>query len=178
MITLEEAKEHLRVDHEIEDDLIQVLIQAAYLHAEKKTRRSLIEREIDLVIDSLPQRDKPIEIQYAPVKEIISFDYISASGNPESIDPSMLRLDTRELYPKLMPQFGTVWPDVIAEPESITIGIKVGYTETPADIRQALLLMVGHLYEHRESVVIGAALSELPMGVDMLLGPHKIPRVA
>lgn len=178
MITLLEAKKHLRVEHDDEDALILGLIQAAYKHAENKTRRAIAAREESLILDQLPERGAGVELPFNPVQEVLAFDYINTDGNPESLDLLTLRLDKRTLYPVLMPQFGTEWPDVISEPESVTITLRVGYEETPADIRQALLLLISHFYEHREAVVAGVSITALPMGVDMLLGPYQIQRVA
>ncbi|MDR1943975.1 MAG: head-tail connector protein [Synergistaceae bacterium] len=35
--------------------------------------------------------------------------------------------------------------------------------------KQAMFLLIGHWYEHRESVNMGNITTEIPMGVDMLL---------
>lgn len=42
----------------------------------------------------------------------------------------------------------------------------------PADILQAVRLLVGHYYANREAVVVGQA-SELPLGVKALLAPWR-----
>ncbi|KPW88773.1 MULTISPECIES: head-tail connector protein [Pseudomonas syringae group] len=41
------------------------------------------------------------------------------------------------------------------------------------DIRQAVLLLVGHWYANREAVVIGTITSEVPLAVDRLLWYRK-----
>ncbi|WP_047537404.1 head-tail connector protein [Pseudomonas sp. 11/12A] len=41
------------------------------------------------------------------------------------------------------------------------------------DVEQAVLLLVGHWYANREAVVIGAAASQVPMGVNALLWTRK-----
>ena len=41
------------------------------------------------------------------------------------------------------------------------------------DITTAMLLIIGHWYENRESVVVGSTASELPMAVDALISPHR-----
>ena len=174
MITLEEAKEHLRVEHDYEDALIQGLILAAYMSAERQTRRCLIEQDMTVTIDKLPRG--AIELSYAPVQAVLSFDYIDPEGVPRSIDPDDLRLDTRPLYPLLMPRSGE-WPAITKEPESVTFTIRTGYPETPADIRQAILMLIAHFYENREAVLFGKA-QTLPMGADMLLRPYLIMRAA
>ena len=41
------------------------------------------------------------------------------------------------------------------------------------DVKQAILLLVGHWYANREEVVIGAAANQIPMGVNALLWTRK-----
>jgi len=43
----------------------------------------------------------------------------------------------------------------------------------PKAIKQALLLLIGHLYENREAVTT-ANLNELPMAVNALLYPYRV----
>lgn len=58
-----------------------------------------------------------------------------------------------------------------------TAGYAVGATAdewaAPEDIKQAVLLLVGHWFENREAVVVGASSSgELPLAVSALLDGH------
>ncbi len=41
------------------------------------------------------------------------------------------------------------------------------------DITTAILLLIGHWYLNRESVVVGSISSELPMAVESLIGPYR-----
>lgn len=41
-------------------------------------------------------------------------------------------------------------------------------------IKSAVLLIVGHLYAHREDVVVGVSVAQLPNGAEWLLAPHKV----
>ncbi|NWN92292.1 phage gp6-like head-tail connector protein [Marinobacter adhaerens] len=41
------------------------------------------------------------------------------------------------------------------------------------DITTAMLLLIGHWYANRESVVIGTTASEVPMAVEALLAPYR-----
>lgn len=43
----------------------------------------------------------------------------------------------------------------------------------PPDIREGVLLLVGHLYENREATLVGESANELPFGFWELLGPHR-----
>lgn len=58
---------------------------------------------------------------------------------------------------------------------------KAGYpviddkSTVPAPIRHAILLMVGHLFAHRDAVTATTAKPEqLPLGVDALLSPYRV----
>lgn len=41
------------------------------------------------------------------------------------------------------------------------------------DITTAMLLLIGHWYANRESVVVGTITSEVPMAVDALICPYR-----
>ena len=41
-------------------------------------------------------------------------------------------------------------------------------------IKSAVLLIVGHLYAHREDVVAGVSVAKLPNGAEWLLAPYKV----
>ena len=43
-----------------------------------------------------------------------------------------------------------------------------------APIRAAVLLILGHLYANRESVVIGTITATMPMGAHSLLWPYRV----
>jgi uncharacterized phiE125 gp8 family phage protein len=75
---------------------------------------------------------------------------------------------------------GVAWPRVDTDEEAWKITMTLGYGATPdfvpAPIRQAALLMISHLYQNREAVSgFGAALQEVPLGVEALVGPFRAP---
>lgn len=47
----------------------------------------------------------------------------------------------------------------------------------PADIQMLVLLLVGHWFENRESVVVGTSAAEIPQGLQMLMEPHRLASV-
>ncbi|MCC5904098.1 MAG: phage head-tail connector protein [Halomonas sp.] len=185
MITLTRAKLHLKLAttaeeaeaYTNEDAIIQGLIDAAFQYAEHHTQVTLTTRTKTLVLDGFPKGSDSIELPWSPVTAIESLEYIDPEGIEQSLDAETLRLDTRPIYPLLAPQWGTQWPHTTDEPESVTIIATAGAEETPPDVEVAVLLLVGHWYENRESVVIGTISSAVPMGVDMLLHSHRIHAV-
>jgi len=46
--------------------------------------------------------------------------------------------------------------------------------EMPQHIRQAMLLMIGHYYEHREPIIAGQIISEVPMSAKFLLDTERV----
>ncbi|SJN11560.1 Phage protein [Halomonas citrativorans] len=185
MITLTRAKQHLKLAitaeeaeaYTDEDAITQGLIDGAYDYAEHHTQRIFVPRTKTQVLDGFPPGSNAIELPWAPVAAIESLDYINPEGIEQSLDADALRLDTRPIYPLLAPQWGTHWPSTTHEPECITITATAGAEETPHGVEVAILLLIGHWYENRESVVIGTITSAVPMGVDMLLAPYRIHAV-
>ena len=43
----------------------------------------------------------------------------------------------------------------------------------PKPLFQAILLMTGHLYEHREPVIAGVGVQKIPFSMEYLLAPYK-----
>ncbi|MBB5322332.1 head-tail connector protein [Marinobacter oulmenensis] len=172
MITLAEAKAHLRVEHEEEDALIQSLVDAAVLNLEHETGRALRVREETLVLDRWLNT---VVLPWWPVRSVVDITYVDPMGNSQAL--SSYALDTRKYPAKLRPAFGEAWPEVIDGHEVIEVQVEVGMDALPEDLKRAALLLVGHLYEHREAVVIGTITSTLPMAVEYLVQPHRIMRV-
>lgn len=46
--------------------------------------------------------------------------------------------------------------------------------EIPRSILQAMVLMIGELYERREATIVGAPVTEIPLGIQALLAPYRI----
>ncbi|WP_350354072.1 head-tail connector protein [Thermoanaerobacterium sp. RBIITD] len=83
----------------------------------------------------------------------------------------------------LCPIPATGWPlDCALRSDAVKIRFKAGYSEVPKSIKQAMLLLIGHFYEHREAVNIGGGtvgggeIKELPLAVSSLLRPFWVPR--
>lgn len=178
MITIEQAKAHLRVEHSDEDPLIDSLIASAFRYIENRTGQVFDQRPgMVQLIDSLPAGGAGLELQWTPVRSVSEVSYVNNAGARETLPGTAVELDPRGVYPLLFPAGTGSWPEHRPQRASVQITVNAGYESLPADVRAAALLVVGHLYEHRESVVVGTGATELPMGVEMLLAPYVIHRV-
>lgn len=45
--------------------------------------------------------------------------------------------------------------------------------EVPADLKEAVRLLVAHLYENREATLVGISADELPLGLWDILNQHR-----
>ncbi len=174
-VTLAEAKEHLRVDHDAEDALIESLISAAVQHIEDHTRRAIVTRIIDVYFDAFADE---MEIPLPPLLSVESVSYIDSDGAAQTLDDTVYSVDSARSPGMVMLAYGQSWPATRCQKNAVTVRVQAGYGDSwlavPPAMRAAILLIVGHLYENREAVVIGQAVNTLPLAVDALLAPYKV----
>jgi uncharacterized phiE125 gp8 family phage protein len=60
---------------------------------------------------------------------------------------------------------------------AFTAGYGAAASDVPAPIRQALLLLVAHWYEHRDPIEIGTDATIIPAAVSELLQPYRVRRL-
>lgn len=175
-ITLAEAKAHLRVDSSGEDSLIQSLIMASRLHIEAALDLALITQSWRHQRDVWP----PSRVLILPLRPIQSVTAVTLHDD----DTASRSLDIEDF---IVDGFANparlVWrgPGAVPAAGMVANGIEIdfvaGHGNSPADvpqpIRQALLLLIAHWYEHREPVEIGATATTIPAGVSELLMPYR-----
>ena len=178
-VTLAEARAHLRYDDADQDDLIAALIAAATAHLDGWSGvlgRCLITQEWEIAASGWPNR-RHIRLPFPDVQSA-SVSCVDSAGQTQTLPPQasvVLQLTSGSaIY--FPPE--TVLPALsLAAPAPVTVRFVAGYgdaTTLPPAIRQAILLMVGDWFRHRETAAAGAA-SALPLaaGVDALLAPHR-----
>jgi uncharacterized phiE125 gp8 family phage protein len=172
VISLDDAKEHLRVRHDDEDTLIKAYVAAATGHIDgpdgwlgRAIGMQTLEARADVFRDCM-------RLPFAPIADITSVKYLDGTAAEVTILPTEY-----ELRGSLIGSaFGKRWPSVLAQPESVRIQYQAGYTTLPPAIRAAILLMTGDLYANRETAVVGTGAAAIPMSttVENLLSPFRI----
>lgn len=174
-ITLAEAKAHLRITHTDEDALITSLISVARADAENELQRSLITQTREIARDAFPAA---IELTFGPVIAVTSVKFDDPAGIEQTLDPATYRLDTYRLSGWIVPDPDYSWPETRQHVNAVRVRYTAGYgpaaTDVPAPIRQWILLRIGTLFEHRESVAAGVTVATVPY-VDRLLDPYRAP---
>lgn len=189
-ISLAEAKSHCRITGTEEDGVLAGYILAARMHAETYLRRCFVNQTWDFAIDSDWPQDMSRDCGYVrdrivlpkpPVQSVTSIQYVDVNGITQTLDTDQYRtmnLNQERAEAFIDPAYGAIWPAVRRQAQAITVRFVCGYHPTmnsfPEPIRQAMLLLIGGWYEHREHIVVGQAPSELPMGVEALLFPYRV----
>lgn len=184
-VSLAEAKSALSVSFSDDDDLISALIGAGQSYLDTMLGRQIMPAAWRLVIDGFPRAAR-LRLPRPPLIELTSIAYRDVSGVWRN-----MALDDVDLVPGgdqasfIMPIFGNCWPATDCRPGAVQIEYRAGYeppetspapdaaAAVPQAIKRALLLLVGHWYANREASSIGAAITDIPMGVDALLTPYR-----
>lgn len=170
-VTVAEARDHLRVDIPDEDLLIGALIVAARKWIEEYTGRQLVTAEWDWVMDGFCGT---LSVPIPPLQSVVSIKHIDSAGVLQTIDSAEYRVDAVSEPGRIEPQYGKSWPSTYPVMGAVTVRFLAGYGSTvPEPIRQALLMLVGELYEQRQDSVT-SSVNGVPFGVRALLAPYKV----
>lgn len=185
-ITLAEAKAHLRVDHSNDDTKINMLIRAARRHVDGPygfLGRALVTQTWELVIDKFPTNE--LKIPLPPLQSVTSIHYDDSAGVQQLLASTEYTVDDVS-EPGWVVPVTTGWPTSLFEGiNAVRVQFVAGYDATsdsppdlagniPDDIKAAMLLDIGNLYEHREEVIIGQTAVRLPSGAERLLRPYRV----
>jgi uncharacterized phiE125 gp8 family phage protein len=153
-ISVEEARQHLRVDTHDDDALIAGYIVAAREYAENVLRRALITQTLDLTLDDWPE-ESVIKMPRPPLQGVTSITYTDDSGDVWTLSKDWYVVDTAGTPGRVAIRDYYTWPvDVdLQESGAIKIRFTAGYGDNAEDVprlaRMAMMLMIGLLYENR-----------------------------
>jgi uncharacterized phiE125 gp8 family phage protein len=169
-VTLAEAKAHLNVDFDDDDDLIVAYVEAAI------ERLSYLNRALRFsrwALDLASFVDEII-LPRPPLVEVESVTFLDAADVGQTLSTSVYEVKTDCLGQGVLRlKSGQGWPSLSNAREPVTISFAAGYVTLPGPLKAAVLLTVGALYDHRAEVS-GAQVFALPFGVDALVSTYRI----
>jgi len=190
-VDLATAKAHLRLDIPDDDVLVQNLISAARESVEMQTGIAMLQQTWQLYLDRWPRAycvelwPSPgvplgaILLSRKPVQSVASVTWYGSDGSTNVVPSTAYTLDSASRPARVVPAINTYWPSMSLVPSSgVVVQFVAGYADAahvPATLKQAMLLTIGHWYEHRESVMAesrGIALV-LPQSAQALIGMHR-----
>ncbi|GHA29351.1 hypothetical protein GCM10007989_26160 [Devosia pacifica] len=171
-VSLADAKAYLRVDTTSEDALVQTLLLSARAHVEAATGKALLYQSWRLVLDDWP-KDRLVRLPVTPFATLTSIEAYDTDGVAHEIGlaqflgaPERLVLPARIAgMPSLRDRHG-LEIDYVA-------GFGDSPEDVPADLRQAILLLVAHWYAHRDAVIAAGSGAIVPPGIDRLFSPYR-----
>ena len=156
-ITLAEAKAHLRVDSSDDNTLIEALITTARHWVEGATNRAIGLQTLEL---SLPCFMDPIPLPRPPLRTVVSVKYRDSSNVEQTLTLSTYyrTVEHSDCQPGFLELLENVTlPAIYSSATAVKVRYQVGYDTTgspgdviPAGLKQAMLLVIADLYEHRE----------------------------
>jgi uncharacterized phiE125 gp8 family phage protein len=179
-VSLAEAKAHLRVLHDEDDDYITALIAQATEHLEGRNGivgRAMVTQSWEYRIDAFPSCNR-IELPMPPLQTVASIKYIDSDGVEQTLATSVYAVDTGTLVGQVRLKYGQSWPATRAEEFAVRITFTAGYgaaSAVPAPLKAAMKLLIGHWYVNRD---MGMDLPQgAPFAIEALITPYRLGMV-
>jgi uncharacterized phiE125 gp8 family phage protein len=158
--------------HEDEIEKLRSLEKAAIAHLQKRTGRYF--GPVDEVTEYVQWRGWPMQLANEPVGDLTSFKSWDGSAFSD-VDTSSYYVQGQYIY------WNTTNWSPLTMPSRYEVVYNAGFetlddpneTDAPDDIKQAVLLLVGHWNENREAVVVDGGSTPLDFAVDALISPHE-----
>ncbi len=175
-VSLAQAKAFLRLDDEAEDGLVATLIGAARLHVEGITGRALLGQSWRVVLDQWPENGR-VKLPVTPFINVTQITAYDPEGVAHTVPLAQFGSEPDRL---MLPRVVDGVP-MLRERHGIEIDYVAGFgtepEDVPADLRQALLTLVGYWFEHRDAVIVAGSGAVVPTGFDRLVARHKQVRL-
>lgn len=188
-VSLTEARAHLRLDvydspaTHPDDPIIESLVTAAREWCEAYTGRSFALRTVELTFDEFPCNGlRFLSLGMPPLYAVQFVRYLDELGVEQTF--TAWYLDTHQVPARVQLDPGESWPATEAQRvNAVRVRIQTGYVPAdesptgeplPKTLRQAMLLLVGHWYENREAVIVGAIPAMLELTVHAMLTPYRL----
>lgn len=181
-VTVPEVRDHLHIEHTLEDGVLAAYIQAARGHIESSCHIVIAPTTYMLTLDVFPAG--AILLPATPVMSVAEVAYDDVGGLETILGPASYVLDNSGAYGWVVPNSGMAWPATINGINAVRVTFLAGYPEisgssppesiAPMPIQQAIKLLVGTWWEYRTGVE-SKQTYETPFTVEMLISPFRQP---
>ena len=166
-LSLDEAKAFLRILDNDDDTLIASIIDTVTDHTQK-----ILNRQLPTATYELYDSDLITKLPLNPVKGIASIEFMDASGDYVTLEPTSYYLYERNGIGCIN---YSIVPDLIQHEKAVKITFVCGYGTIPEPIKHYMKIMISTLFEHREEYVIGTIVSKFDKRYALsLLDPYRI----
>jgi uncharacterized phiE125 gp8 family phage protein len=172
-ITIEEAKDHMRVTLDDDDYLIAQYIAEARGWFERQYDYTIYETTYEVAFQRFPTGSTPLELPRAtPLVSVTSVKYTDSDGTETTWSSDEYVLDLYGYPGNLRPAYNESYPSFTAYPVNpILVRYTAGSTAIREDLKGIIRLLVAGKYENRESEsVVPGTMTTLALryGVDVM----------
>jgi uncharacterized phiE125 gp8 family phage protein len=179
-VSLAEAKAWLKLDDGAEDALVTTLVAAARIHVESTTGRALLTQSWRVVLDAWPA-DRSVRLPVAPLQSLTAIRAYDADGVAHSIGLVQFQSESAVAPARLLLPASVDGMPALRERLGLEVDYVAGFgddpEDVPADLRQALLMLVAHWFEHRDAVIVAGSGGVIPIGFDHVVAPYRQVRL-
>jgi uncharacterized phiE125 gp8 family phage protein len=179
-VSLAEAKAFLRLDDASEDAFVSTLIAAARLHIEGTTGRALGAQSWRVVRDDWP-KDGVIALPVGPLLSLSAITAYDANGTSTSVPLAQFLPETSAMPARINLPDTLKGAPALRRRAAIEIDYVAGFGTTaanvPVDLKQAVLVLIGYWFEHRDAVVVAGSGAVVPGGFDNLIAKYRAVRL-
>lgn len=179
-VSLSEVKAHLRVDSSADDTLLGVYTKAAIAALDGwdgSLKRAIVSQTWRQGVASWPA-DRVLRLPLGPVSAVSSVLYAPLDGSADvTVNASLYQVQSDAFGPLVRFTSDFTVPALADRLDAVRVQFVTGYADAaavPAAIKAALLLMIGDLYENRQTVTTLRTMA-IPMSatVERLLTPYR-----
>ncbi|PVA08056.1 head-tail connector protein [Thalassorhabdomicrobium marinisediminis] len=174
-------KDHLRLgsgfaDDGLQDGLLDGFLRTALAAIEARTGKALLERTFSWTVTRWRAADAQA-LPLAPVSAIVSLVLTDAGGGAVTVDADRYQLRPDIQRPVLAARGATLPPVPTGGSATVTMlaGFGPDWSDLPADLAQAVLLLAAHYYEYRHEMQYDGGC--MPFGVSALIERHRTVRL-
>ena len=178
-IALSEAKLFLKVDTSDDDALIGTIISSAREYVENFTGYQLLSATYTQYLDKFPNKNTAIELLMNPVSAVTHVKYYDSDNTLQTWNTSNYDTDLKGKPARITLANDATFPTVYDRTNAVEIKFVAGYASTsatgfPKQLLNAMYLIIGHLYENRQDVIVGSIVTEMKKGADSILRQYRI----
>ncbi len=173
-LTESELRTHLKIEDTVEDTYLGGLITTARKALEEMYWTQFITATYDQYFDRFAGE---LKLRKPPLGNVTSVTYTDIGGSSQTVETSVWEEGLVDGVGVVRLKYQQTWPsDARGHPDTVVVRFTGGYGEAdavPGPIRHAMKLLCGHLHQHRELVVVGTIIAQLPMSVGALMTPYS-----
>jgi uncharacterized phiE125 gp8 family phage protein len=176
VVQLAEVKRQCRVEHDNEDSYLADLIAMAerYVDGKGTLGRALVTQTWQQWVGAAPG---DVRVLMTPFRALTAVHYFDAAGVLQEATLAEFEAIGTPDQTIVRPKRGFSWPTADVRPAAIRLTYTAGFGDTssdvPATIRHAILMMVAHWYENRETVS-SDVMVEVPYAAEHLLSLERV----